>query len=119
MLAMNTEISSSEVKRNGMNAAFAETVHCVAAEPSATILRICVICEEREMAFATAVLGRLRRGYRIFQLRGRLGTRIELCCLFVHISASSEANWWSTPRELRYSRRISILSSGANVHLET
>jgi len=119
MLAMNTEISSSEVKRNGMNAAFAETVHCVAAEPSATILRICVICEECEMAFATAVLGRLRRGYRIFQLRGRLGTRIELCCLFVHISTSSEANWWSTPRELRYSRRISILSSGANVHLET
>ena len=82
-----------------------ETVHCVAAEPHATFLRVSVT-ERRdragvsnllgegwrdagqEVAYTIAVLGRLRRGYRVLQLRGLLGTRIELSCALPRLELS-------------------------------
>ena len=56
---------------------------------------------EQEVAYETAVLGRLRRGYRVFQLRCELGTRIEQCYLLVKISFGSEPNQWPTPRQVQ------------------
>ena len=96
-----TELTTPAVESNGMNAAFGETIHCVAAEPHATFLRVSVIDGGQDVAYETAVLGRLRPGYRVFQLRGMLGTRIELCYLFVRISFGSEPNLWPTARQLR------------------
>eukprot|EP00966_Prymnesium_polylepis_P169216 3912751-Prymnesium_polylepis.1 len=81
-----------------MNAVFGALVHCAAAEPHATFLRIGVIDGRQEVAYETAVLGRLRCGYRVLQLRGGLGTRIELAYLFVRISLGSvpgHAAWHS------------------------
>ena len=46
------------------------------------------------------MLGRLRRGYRVFRLRSMLGTRIELCHLFVKVSFGSEDNKWASPTDL-------------------
>eukprot|EP00966_Prymnesium_polylepis_P121530 2808613-Prymnesium_polylepis.1 len=40
-------------------------------------------------------------------LRGLQGTRIELCCLLVHVQFGSEPNYWPTPRQLR--RRSQML----------
>jgi len=93
---------------------FCETVYCVAAEPRATFLRISVTHEGREIAFETAVLGRLRRGYRIFQLRSPLGTRIELCYLFVRIKFTSEQNMWITPRQWRMQGAASVERQRSN-----
>ena len=88
-----------------MNAAYGESVHqnihCVAAEPHATIVRVSVTDGGQEVAYETAVLGRLRGGYRVLQMRSVLGTRIELCYLFIKISFGSEPNLWATPRQLR------------------
>ena len=88
-----------------MNAAYGESVHqnihCVAAEPHATIVRVSVTDGGQEVAYETAVLGRLRGGYRVLQMRSVLGTRIELCYLLVKISFGSEPNLWATPRQLR------------------
>jgi len=86
---------------NGMNAHFDETVHCVAAEPDTTFLKIGVIDgpRDREVAYVSAVLGRLRGGHRVFQLRGRHGSRIELCFLFVHITLSEEPNLWPSANQ--------------------
>ena len=85
-----------------MNAAFDQTVHCIAAEPEATFIRVSAHDGNRqEVAYETAVLGRLRRGYRVLQLRGLLGTRIELCYLFVKISFGDEPNDWANPRQVR------------------
>ena len=82
---------------NGANASFGETMHCVAAEPYATFLHISVTDNGEEVAYESAVLGRLLNGYRVMQLRSALGTRIELCYLFVHITnVGSETNLWST-----------------------
>jgi len=96
---------------DGLNAVIDEEVHCVAAEPHATFLRIGVVDGGREVAFETAVLGRLRGGFRVLQLRGPLGTRIELCCLFVHVSFVGEANLWPTARQLRMRHTLSQMSS--------
>ena len=49
-------------------------VHCVASEPSYTVLRISVWERGQEVAFETCVLGALRRGYRCLEMRSRLGT---------------------------------------------
>eukprot|EP00966_Prymnesium_polylepis_P020889 480873-Prymnesium_polylepis.1 len=101
---------------NGVNAAFDEKVHCVAAEPNHTFLRVGVSDRAQEVAFATMVLGRLRAGYRAIPLRGLLGTRIELAFVFVRISFQCEPNLWNTPRQLRIqsaqaqSRRQSIVN---------
>jgi len=86
-----------------MNAAINEEMHCVAAEPHSVFLHVGVVLADRseEVAYETAVLGRLRHGYRVFQLRNALGTRIELCHLLVHITFGSLPNHWTTPRQLR------------------
>jgi len=88
----------------GLNATFDAKVHCLAAEPHATFLRIAVATEGdggQEVCYETLVLGRLRKGHRIFLMRGMLGTRIELCYLFVHIGFSSEPNLWPSSRQVR------------------
>eukprot|EP00966_Prymnesium_polylepis_P174736 4043848-Prymnesium_polylepis.2 len=87
-------------KDNGMNAQFGVPVHFVAAEPQATFLRVGVIDRGREVACECCVLGRLRGGHRVLQLRGALGTRIELCFLYVTISFGSEPNLWPTSRHV-------------------
>jgi hypothetical protein len=99
-----TEFATPAIMGNGMNAPFNSTVHCVAAEPKATFLRIQVTDGGREIAFETAVLGRLRRGYRVFQLRDALGTRIEIAYLFVKISHGEVSNLWPSPREVCLAR---------------
>ena len=88
---------------NGCSARFGETMaHCVAAEPHATFLRVSVSDGGEEVAYETAVLGRLREGYRVFRLRDpSLGTRISLCYLLVHIRFSEVPHQWATARELR------------------
>jgi hypothetical protein len=87
-----TSFTTATLKRNGMNVAFGEcVVHCVAAEPYTSILRVSVTDRGYESAYDSCVLGRLRCGYRIFQLRGwDSGTRIELCYLLVHIKLEVE-----------------------------
>ena len=98
---IETELVTPPVESNGLNAFFGKEVHCIAAEPHATFLRVAILDNGQEVAYETAVLGRLRRGYRILQLRCPLGTRIELCHLFVRISFGSENNEWATPRQVR------------------
>ena len=83
-----------------MNAKIVRRVHCVAAEPHATFLHIAVMQSRQQVAYVSAVLGRLRRGYRIFQMRSNLGTRIELCYLFVRVRISTVHNLWATPRQV-------------------
>eukprot|EP00966_Prymnesium_polylepis_P200035 4635753-Prymnesium_polylepis.1 len=70
------EISTAVVKGNGMNAPFGDTIHCAASEPHSTFLRIAVMDRQQEVAYESAVLGRLKRGYRVLQLRELLGTPI-------------------------------------------
>jgi len=89
------------ISGGGMNVAYNQTVHCVAAQPYATFVRVSVTDRGQETAYETAVLGRLRRGYRVFHMRSLLGTRIELCYLFVKISFGTERNLWLTPRDVR------------------
>ena len=43
------------------------------------------------------MLGALRAGYRGIQLRSRLGTRLELCHLFVHVALGEEVNTGPNP----------------------
>ena len=106
-LPMNveTEASTCVVEGNGLNAGFdGETVHCAAAEPHATFLRVAVTdagSGGTEVAYETAVLGRLRSGYRVLQLRSSFGTRIELCYLLVQIRLRMERSLFATPRQLR------------------
>jgi hypothetical protein len=95
-----TEVKTRCVLGNGMNAAFVQEVHCVAAEPDATFLRASVTDGGLEVAYETAVLGRLRCGYRVLHLRGLLGTRIELAFLFVRVRSGLEPNMWQTPRQV-------------------
>ena len=88
-LPPSTEIdgSTGAVESNGLNAAFGETAHCIAAEPDTTFLRVSVADGKHEVAYETLVLGRLRHGYRVLTLRHvSTGTRIELAYLFVRIS---------------------------------
>ena len=88
--------------RDGMPVVFGQSVHCVAAEPHATFLRVAVEDRGRQVAFETAVLGRLKYGFRIFQLRSLLGTRIELAYLLVRISFGVEDGVpWGTARQVR------------------
>jgi hypothetical protein len=89
---IETEVSLP-LRDNGMNAVFDEEVHCLATEPFATFVRVAVLDQDREVAYATAVLGRLRKGYRVLLLRSPLGTRIELCYLFVRITFGSAAKY--------------------------
>ena len=77
------------------------TLHCLAAEPRATVLRACVHDGETVVAYEAVVLGALRPGYRSLSLRSRLGTQIRLCSLLVHIERGEEPNMWAEARELR------------------
>ena len=78
-------------------------MHCLAAEEHETFLRVAVIESEgiKEVAYETVVLGRLRPGYRVLQLRNRFGTRIEHCFLFVKISRGQLAHTWASADDLR------------------
>lgn len=100
-LSLPTEYCTGVVEGNGLNAHFEETIHCVSSEPEGTFLRIGVRDDGREVAFTIAVLGRLRRGYRVFRLRSLLGVHIELAYLFVRISFGHEFNNWHTASALR------------------
>jgi len=91
----------SSRRGGGLNLRFNKIVHCVAAEPEATFMRVGVTDGGLEVAYETCVLGRVHRGFRIFQLRSMLGTRIELAYVFVRISFRSEPNLWLTRRQLR------------------
>mmetsp|Transcript_42418 Transcript_42418/g.124226 ORF Transcript_42418/g.124226 Transcript_42418/m.124226 type:complete len:771 (+) Transcript_42418:1-2313(+) len=92
--AVEREATTPTVHNNGLSVPVRQTMHCLAAEPHATFLRISVTDGGQEIAYESVVLGRLRHGYRIFQLRSLLGTRIELCFLLVRIHFGSEANLW-------------------------
>ena len=92
--AVEREASTRTVHNSGLSVPISQTMHCLAAEPHATFLRISVTDSGQEIAYESVVLGRLRHGYRIFQLRSLLGTRIELCFLFVRIHFGSEPNLW-------------------------
>jgi len=87
-----------------VNADFGDQLHFVAAEPHTTFLRVGVADNGSEVAYEIAILGRLRRGYRVLQLRGPRGTRIELCCLFVRVMSGDEPHLWPTPSQLRLER---------------
>lgn len=103
--SLQTNIRTFIAEGNGMNASFgASVVHCISAEPHTTFLRVGVTDRGREVAYETSVLGRLRCGYRVFHLRNLLGTRIELCYLFVAIRTGSELNQRATARQLRLTR---------------
>ena len=69
---------------NGLAAHFGKRLYCLAAEPRETILRIAIMDGDTEVAYETAVVGALRKGYRCFQLRDpRTGSRIAMCSLLV------------------------------------
>ena len=90
------------------------TLHCLASEPNETFLRVVALDGKEAVAYETAVLGRLRRGYRVFQLRCELGTRIEQCYLLVKISFGSEPNRWPAPSHIK---RTSVLHEREIVQL--
>eukprot|EP00966_Prymnesium_polylepis_P129325 2990940-Prymnesium_polylepis.1 len=87
-------------KDNGINAFFGTKIYCIASEPHSSFLRISVTDDGREVAYETAILGKLLRGHRVFQLRSRNGTRIELCYLFVCITCGSVPNQFAAPRQV-------------------
>eukprot|EP00966_Prymnesium_polylepis_P297478 6873167-Prymnesium_polylepis.3 len=108
---VETEVTTSVVKGNGMNAPFRSTIHCAAAEPHATFLKVTIADGGHDVAFESAVLGRLRHGYRVLLLRSLLGTRIELCYLFLKITFTNELdNMWASPRQVRRSRAILLVA---------
>ena len=61
---------------NGLNASFDETVHCLAQEPTMTVLRVAVLEGDKDVAYETCLLSSLRSGYRVLHLRSLLGTRL-------------------------------------------
>eukprot|EP00966_Prymnesium_polylepis_P036207 839858-Prymnesium_polylepis.3 len=62
---IDTEFVAKAVGRGGgLRASFDVSAHCVAAEPHSTFVRISVTDRRQEVAFASAVLGRLRCGFR-------------------------------------------------------
>ena len=95
--------TTQAVEKSGFNACFADElpVHCLAAEPRETLLRVGVWDHGTLVAYDTLVLGTLRAGHRCIQLRSRLGTRIELCHLFVHVALGEEVNTGASSLELR------------------
>ena len=60
--SFSTEYSTRSVPLNGLNAKYGDTVHCLTAEPHETFVRVSVVDGGQEVAYETAVLGRLRRG---------------------------------------------------------
>jgi hypothetical protein len=107
------EIATQIVKANGLCAEFSQKVFCVAAEPHTTFIRVGVddAVQHQEVAYATAVLGRLKPGYRVLPLRSALGTRIDCCYLLVRISVGSLENLWPSPRQVWPCTRAAPISS--------
>ena len=101
MEAAGTTYSTPPALANSLNPAFDVLVHCLAAEPRETILKVAIKDGDHEVAYETAVLGLMRGGYRCFQLRSSYGTRIRLCALLVHISIGEERNQHADLRTLR------------------
>ena len=106
---LRSKWKSKRLAGNGLNARFDETAHVIAAEPRETLVRIGVVDDDgytqREVAYEAASLGALRPGYRCVHLRSSLGTRIERCYLFVHVSIESDANLWLPAKELQQQLR--------------
>ena len=100
-----TAFSTSAAIANGLNPVFHELVHCLAAEPNETVLKLGIVDADVEVAFATVVLGLLRPGYRSVQLRSRHGTRIQLCSLLVHIELANELSPITNQRDLMLEMR--------------
>jgi len=94
----SAEASLATADLGGLNAHYAKTIHCIAAEPHATFLRLGVNDGKQEVAYTTVVMGRLRRGYRVFRLRSLLGTHIEMAYLLVHVDFGSELNAFNNAR---------------------
>ena len=91
---------------DGIGTVFGEAVHCVAAEPHSTFVRVGVVDGRQEVAYEVAVLAGLRRGHRVLQLRRPTsGTRIELAYILVWITVRMETNHWQTPRQVRCRKR--------------
>jgi len=106
-LRAEAEVTAAAIKGNGLNATLRQEFHCVATDPHATFLKVAVTDGGHEVAYETAVQGRLRSGYRVMRLRSSLGTRIELACLLLRISTGSEhENLWMTGRQLRLATRL-------------
>ena len=83
----------------------AKEVHCLAAEPAQTVLRVSVTDRGEEVAYEAAVLDGIRSGYRTLQLREvESGTAIELCSLFVHVDLGTHPHDWRTATEVRSPR---------------
>jgi len=101
---------------NGFNANVGSTFHCIAEEPLATFLRVAVTNGQQEVAFESAVLGRLKRGFRVLQMRSLPGgTRIELCFILVKIGFGNEAHVAMTSRQMRLQSKLQLKSRGTAV----
>ena len=114
-----TRLTTAVAEGNGLNPSVDETFHCLAAEPHQTILRVVVEDEGRQVAYETVMLGSLRCGYRCLHLRSPSGTRIDSCCLLLHISVSTEPNTYGTVDELRsrvHSQRSLISQQSRDIH---
>jgi len=98
---ITTDIVLSPGARNSLSFPFDHKVHCVAAEPYATFLRVGVADRGNEVFYEVLVLGRLRRGYRVLRLRSLFGTRVELAHVFVRLDVTSESHAWPTTKQLR------------------
>jgi hypothetical protein len=84
-----TRMRSAAVLGNGLNAPFDLLVHCLAAEPAHTLVRLSVNDGLEEVAYEAALLQALRPGYRCIPLRSvRTGTRIDMASLLVHVATS-------------------------------
>ena len=104
---IRSEHVTAAVQQNGRRPRFGETIHCLAVEPYQVFLHVAIVDNNmiEEVPYETVVLGRLRPGYRVLQLRNRRGTRIEFCFLFVKISFGREDHKWATGDDLRIQNR--------------
>lgn len=70
----------------GLNPSCGQVVHCLAADPRETFLRVVVLAGELELAYETTVVDVLRTGLRCLPLRSpEHGTRIRGCALLVRM----------------------------------
>ena len=109
-----TRFHTPPVAGNGLNPSWGHTVHCMAAEPTTTILKLSVNDGDTEVAYECIVLGVLRPGYRCVQLRSKLGTKIEMCFLMLHITIGERPNPWTPAYDRRGHRRNGIVEADAS-----
>jgi hypothetical protein len=102
-----TRMHTSAVRFDGLHPHFDLTVHCLAAEPKETLLRISVQDEtyshaadqkdataaghKADVAYEVVALDALRPGYRSLPLRSRAGSRIDMCCVYLHVAVGEVA----------------------------